>query len=175
MSDIPREGLDLQYDADAETLDLENSGAEFVSTIHLQFRVGLMDRTVMLSGAAEAEARFQCVRCLKSVPFPLRLSFQMYVEPAESRSEMTPGEEHELHRDELDEHYYLGDTLDLAELVREQILLALPTYPLCQADCRGLCPKCGMDLNQASCRCAAEEPRPSETHFQELLKKIIKK
>lgn len=175
LSDIPREGLDLQCEMDPATLDLEDSAVKFVAPVHVRSRLAVMDRTVYVSGEAEAQAGLQCVRCLEAIPFSIHPSFQMNVEPQEAASEKTPGEWRELHREELDEHTYSDDTIDLAELVREQILLALPAYPLCRADCRGLCPQCGADLNRVSCRCAVEESRPSMTHFQEMLKKITKK
>jgi uncharacterized protein len=175
LSDIPREGLDLQFEMDPATLDLEDSGVTFVAPIHVQSRLVAMDRTVYVSGAADAEVRLQCIRCLVAIPFPGHASFQVNLEPQESASGTTPGEWHELHPEELDEHTYSGDTIDLPELVREQILLALPTYPLCHADCRGLCPQCGADRNRLSCRCVVEEARPPMTPFQERLKKIIKK
>lgn len=175
LSDIPSEGLELQLEMDPATLDLEDSGVQFVTPIHVQSRLVVMDRTVYVSGDADAQVRLQCVRCLEAIPFPARSSFQVHVEPQESASGKTPGEWHELHREELDDYCYSGDTINLLELLREQILLALPAYPLCRADCRGLCPQCGADRNRLSCRCVAAEARPPMTQFQERLKKIIKK
>ena len=46
-----------------------------------------------------------------------------------------------------------GDAVDLSPLIREQIILALPTRPLCQEGCKGLCPQCGADRNAAPCGC----------------------
>lgn len=175
LSDIAHEGLNLQCEMEPATLDLEDTGVQFSEPIHVQSRLVMMDRTAYLTGEAGAPARFQCVRCLETVPFVFQTSFQMNVEPQETASGKTPGELRELHREELDEHYYSGDVIDLTEVVREQILLALPAYPLCRADCRGLCPRCGGDLNCISCRCSIEDTRPPMTQFQERLKKIIKK
>ena len=53
-----------------------------------------------------------------------------------------------------------GDSIDLDELVREQILLALPTRHLCREDCKGLCQKCGADLNAGDCSCEQGETDP---------------
>jgi uncharacterized protein len=44
----------------------------------------------------------------------------------------------------------------LTPLIREQMILALPTRPLCQEDCRGLCPRCGANLNERDCGCNLE-------------------
>jgi uncharacterized protein len=43
--------------------------------------------------------------------------------------------------------------IDLGEAVREALILAIPEFPLCREDCRGLCARCGADLNQGECRC----------------------
>jgi DUF177 domain-containing protein len=175
LSDIPDEGLDLECELDASTLDLEESGVRFKEPIRVQFRLLMMDQTVYLSGQAEAPTSLECVRCLDTVSFPFHASFQMNMEPQQSAPGNNPGPLRELHRQELDEHTYSGDVIDLSELVREQILLALPTYPLCRADCRGLCTRCGADLNHVSCRCTEEEARTTLTPFQQRLKRIIKK
>jgi uncharacterized protein len=46
--------------------------------------------------------------------------------------------------------------IDLQEEVRQSLSLALPFQPLCRPDCRGLCPRCGKNMNQGTCSCAAE-------------------
>jgi uncharacterized protein len=54
--------------------------------------------------------------------------------------------------------YYEGEEIDLTPLVHEQIILALPTRPLCGEACRGLCPRCGANLNAAPCGCPTAPP-----------------
>ncbi|UCG87373.1 MAG: DUF177 domain-containing protein, partial [Gemmatimonadota bacterium] len=50
--------------------------------------------------------------------------------------------------------------LDLSEAVREELILAVPDYSLCREDCRGICPRCGTDLNTGTCGCQPEsDPR----------------
>ena len=62
----------------------------------------------------------------------------------------------ELSDDDMDVSYYDGNEFDMAEVVREHLLLALPMNPLCAEACAGLCDQCGADLNEAACGC--EEP-----------------
>jgi uncharacterized protein len=50
--------------------------------------------------------------------------------------------------------------LDLGEPIREELVLAAPTYTLCDPECKGLCPHCGADLNETTCDCGAAEPDP---------------
>jgi uncharacterized protein len=47
-------------------------------------------------------------------------------------------------------------TLDLSDPVREELILAVPEFVVCRDDCRGLCPRCGKDLNAGPCSCAPE-------------------
>jgi uncharacterized protein len=62
--------------------------------------------------------------------------------------------------DDLDVSIYDGEKIDLTDLVREQILLDLPTQILCQEDCKGLCQKCGANLNEVNCNCEENEIDP---------------
>ena len=63
---------------------------------------------------------------------------------------------------EVEEKYFIydNDTLDITDIVRESILAELPQKVLCKDDCRGLCPKCGKNLNQGQCDCDLHEVDP---------------
>lgn len=50
--------------------------------------------------------------------------------------------------------------LDLGPAIREEVALSAPLYVLCSEDCRGLCPRCGTNLNESECDCVLEEPDP---------------
>ena len=66
------------------------------------------------------------------------------------------GDEQEVADDDLGVSFYKDETLDLGEVMREQFYLALPMKPLCQPDCQGLCPVCGINRNRETCTCQAE-------------------
>jgi uncharacterized protein len=89
-----------------------------------------------------------CARCLEEYFFDLGKDFFVVLVP---KAELPA--EAELSGDELDLSFYEGDQVDLSPLVREQIILALPTRPLCREDCKGLCARCGADLNTQPCAC----------------------
>ena len=59
-----------------------------------------------------------------------------------------------------DHEVFDGKTINLATIVREQVLLALPMSVVCKEDCRGLCPICGQDQNQSACDCERHVPDP---------------
>jgi uncharacterized protein len=58
--------------------------------------------------------------------------------------------------------------LNLDELMRQSILLALPLKPLCADDCRGLCPQCGHRLSEGPCHCAPETTNPQLTALRQV-------
>jgi uncharacterized protein len=109
---------------------------------------------VLVRGRIRAAAAVECRRCLRPVTAAVDEAVDLLFEP------LAAEEEEEL----AGEVYPLparGDDLDLSEAIREQLLLHLPGFALCDDACRGLCPQCGADLNQAACACVPErEPSP---------------
>jgi len=91
-----------------------------------------------------------CDRCLESASFTIDSDFDLNYSPAEMA---TSGEEIELDEDEAEMGFYEGDGLDLAEVLREFILLQLPMQIVCRQDCKGICPVCGENRNTAACDC----------------------
>ena len=100
--------------------------------------------------------RSHCGRCLEQYVFELGKDFSVMLVPKQPLPE-----DAELGDDDLDLSFYEGDQVDLSPLIREQIILALPTRPLCRESCRGLCPQCGVNLNfqPCACRAASGDPR----------------
>jgi uncharacterized protein len=112
---------------------------------------------VDVEGKIEAAVQTECARCLIPISVNLDIPFKVsYV----TEEYYTAEKESELHGDDLEVATFDGEKIDLTELGREQILLNLPTQPFCRADCRGLCPKCGANLNLAACSCETEEIDP---------------
>ena len=98
----------------------------------------------------------QCARCVEEYDFVLEKDFSVVLVP---KRELNA--ESELEAEDLDLSFYEGKEIDLSPLVQEQIILALPTRPLCREVCKGLCPQCGANLNVQTCTCAtaADDPR----------------
>ena len=97
-----------------------------------------------------------CARCLENYPFPLERDFTFVLKPHGEQAT----EPQELSEEDLALSFYRGDEVDLGPLVREAMILALPTRPLCREDCRGLCPRCGANLNGGACGCRDEWTDP---------------
>ncbi len=74
----------------------------------------------------------------------------------------------ELTEDEMSVSVFDGKAIDVDEIVKEQILLAVPTRMLCREDCKGICPECGIDRNTGECSCVAEDIDPRWAALEEL-------
>jgi uncharacterized protein len=98
----------------------------------------------------------QCARCLEAYDFVLDKDFSVVMVPKRQVKA-----EAQLEEEDLDLSFYEGEEIDLSPLVQEQIILALPTRPLCRESCKGLCPQCGANLNLQTCTCTTtvDDPR----------------
>ena len=104
---------------------------------------------MMLTATAKVPFNGSCARCLKPVSEVLETEFRRCV-TAKLEKE-----------DEDDEYLVATDgSVDIGDPIREELLLSLPLRLLCREDCRGLCPKCGKDLNDGECGCTLHEPDP---------------
>jgi uncharacterized protein len=129
-----------------------------VAPVDLAFEIHKDKDKFRLIGSVTTELELQCSRCLEPFRLPVAAPFDLRYLPA---SEVSTDAEREMDDEDLETSYYEHDAIDLNELLREQFYLALPMKPLCQDDCRGLCPQCGTNLNTGSCDCAPvwEDPR----------------
>lgn len=125
--------------------------ADWPGRIRAEFRVERSGDRVSVRGKVSSSARLECVRCLRA--FDLEVSGDVTVF-AEQSSSAKRAEQEELERDDY-MLFHDGRRLDLRDSVRELLLLELPISPRCREDCPGLCLKCGADLNDGPCGCAA--------------------
>jgi uncharacterized protein len=107
----------------------------------------------------------RCSRCLKDYSFLLDKEFDFVLLPNPAKLERRA---EELRREDLGLSYYSTEEIDLEPLIAEQIVLGLPTRPLCAENCRGLCGGCGADLNTETCDCSASASDPRMAIFRSL-------
>ena len=102
-----------------------------------------------LTGRLRMTLSLPCDRCGHEVPLPVddQFVYQVVAETNDGKADLEVDDENAA--------LWLvsGPTLDLTEMFRERVWLALPEKVLCAEDCRGLCAHCGADLNQEPCRC----------------------
>lgn len=111
------------------------------------------DKKVEIQAQVKGTVRQECGRCLKPVENRIDAQFRLYCERLGKRETQ---QEPEDRADEGGLLYYDGQTLDLRDEIRQIVLLDVPWYPLCDPDCRGLCPVCGTDKNTGECACSPQ-------------------
>ncbi|HBR58029.1 MAG TPA: hypothetical protein DEA22_11285 [Blastocatellia bacterium] len=139
----------------ADTRSFE--GVSFKSPINVKGELIIENEGFSIEGRISADAVIECTRCLEPVAQSLDFRFRaIYVTPEEFGAE----KELELTAADMDTYIIGSDSLDLAEIAYEQILLELPSHFLCHEDCRGLCEKCGENRNLIDCNCIDNETDP---------------
>ena len=157
QAELPREFIDAVLRGEPPT-EYHAAGAA-----HVRARLTKLGRSVLLQSRFSVPLEGQCKRCLRKVrldePIELTLSYVPREAPPHEpgrRGEPEPEKAAKAASFELetvDEEPYSGKTIDLAPALREQILLAVPPSPVCDEECKGLCPTCGKDLNAGDCGC----------------------
>lgn len=116
---------------------------------------------VRLTGQVRTELEVDCHRCLEPYRIPVDSAFDLLYLPVSEQAAIGPDADHQLDDEDASASFYEDERIDLAQLVREQLYLALPMKALCKPDCQGLCPVCGVNRNVGTCSCSTEwvDPR----------------
>lgn len=138
-------------------LVLDEEHARLTQPPEVRGRLSREGREIDLRGRISARAEVDCDRCLKAIEMPVETNFDVkYV----SSDDYKAAETAELEEEDLSISVYQDEAIDVDDLVREQVLLALPTRALCGEECKGLCPVCGANMNMQPCECEAKETDP---------------
>lgn len=155
-------GAELRQDSQLHT----SGRAQLVEEHHGKHK---LIKDIRLNGELSTSVRTICARCLEPVVQNVKRDFDLLYRPlgADAGREETPvsGTEAEI-------SYYEGDGLLLEDVLREQVLLAVPLKAVCRQDCKGLCPHCGANLNVATCSCAEPIQDPRWSALKDLRSKL---
>lgn len=153
ISSIPEEGLSLEFSRDAnwfyeylkeaDRKDFRIQGADISCSIKRA------RDSFYVEGRIRTNIEVECCRCLEELKMPIQNDFKYTFTPAEDKQE----EEVELNSEDLDCASYRDDFIDLDPIIYEQIVLNIPIKAVCAESCKGLCPHCGVNLNNAACNC----------------------
>ena len=143
------------FETTAEAVGVRETDARFSGPLIVEGTLENLGGPFRVAGEIRAQRAFVCDRCLAQTEAAERYRF-----------------EEEFHRGEAtdEEDGFDDDGIDLLPLVRDTILAALPIRNLCRPDCKGLCPRCGADLNQGDCGCDREVMDPRLEALKSLLK-----
>lgn len=108
---------------------------------------------IRIQGCYNVVMSAECDRCLQQARFPLERSFDLFYRPM---AVIAREEEVEIDEGEAEIGFYQHGGLELEDILREQVLLALPMQRVCSEACRGICPICGKNRNETPCDCKIE-------------------
>ncbi|MCD6228017.1 MAG: DUF177 domain-containing protein [Candidatus Omnitrophica bacterium] len=130
VNKIPQEGLLLEEDVSAQSWDMDSFDIKFVDNIHMVCEFSKVGKNILVKTEVTTYRIITCSRCLQEVGQKVVQKFDFCYSIS-----------------------HLGDYLEMDEAIREQILLEFPMKVLCRPDCKGLCPRCGVNLNYSQCQC----------------------
>lgn len=124
---------------------------------------------IRLVGKLSTQVELHCARCLEPVERTVNESFDLLYRP---QGVDRRGDEVSISRAETEIGYYQGEGVLLEDVLKEQILLALPVKQVCSTECKGLCPHCGQNLNVEHCDCVTTMSDPRWAALEDIRKKL---
>jgi uncharacterized protein len=131
INKIPAEGLVLEENIPVSELELDTDVVKFNGSINAKAQVTRITNAITVDLELSGVMVMFCSRCLEEFSLDLDKKLQFNYS-ADDRQSM----------------------LDINPDIREEIILDCPVKPLCSSNCKGLCPKCGVNLNEGGCSCA---------------------
>ena len=181
IHDIPKSGKDLTFQLPLASLNSRMEGDRidatepilqpprftFTAEPTVQLNLQLEGSTVFAKGEVRAKLSTACSRCADDVEFEVSSPIEMIVKPENVRSSR------ELDNDEVNLTFHDGKEIDCTPFSEDAVIAAIPFTVYCSDSCKGLCLKCGQNLNQGPCGCAPdvdpeEEGDPRMSIFKKL-------
>ncbi|WP_242394755.1 YceD family protein [Anaeromyxobacter oryzisoli] len=172
IDEIKEAGLRRDWDVSREAIDAmvagDQAGYRAAAPAHFEAKLDKFERRVRVAGQGRVGLTAPCGRCLSPVSVDVPVDFELTLVPADEYVDEPRGEKDRntgpaagsFEPGQAEEDVYTGKVIDFDPIVREQLLLALPSYPVCKEDCKGLCPVCGANLNDRECGCDRHVPDP---------------
>ena len=166
LEGILDEPLIFGFDLSFSTRALDREPLLEISPVRFEGQVVRVEGGYSLDGHLWYSGRLECSRCLEPYPFDEDQDFSLLL----YKRRAPTSEEVALDDEDLDVWFYDDPKVPVAPIAEERIQIAVPMKPLCREDCRGLCPRCGQDLNEGLCGCAVESIDPRWEALQRLKK-----
>ena len=149
----------LSYEATPAELGISPEEVRVEGTVKFTGTITNTGDVLLLQGKVQALVNRICGRCLQEFSRTSTAEVLERYYPVGKEEETADG------------FAYSGDLVDIGPAIRECLVLAEPLKVLCKEDCKGLCPKCGTNLNLHSCNCDRTHYNPKFSALQKLLQK----
>jgi uncharacterized protein len=162
---VSDEPLPFNFKIAANKIDLDTEGVQIIGDIDVIGELMKSAAKTDVRGSIKAPVEIECTRCLTPIKRELDIVFDVdFID----RELFPDSKETHLESSDLETDVIDGNELDLTQVAREQILLNLPEQVLCREDCKGICPKCGSDLNEGDCTCSDDNIDPRWAALKDL-------
>lgn len=150
LTEVSRGGARVDGEISPDDPLWEGSAVKLAEPLKVQLGAQSVGEGVLVRGRMSTRLAQECRRCLAAVPVEVDDEVTLLFEPLDDEDQ-----------GDLDGEVYplpeRGDRLELGPALREELLLRVPEFVVCSEECRGLCPRCGANLNETECDCAPEE------------------
>ncbi len=148
----------FEFKEAAQVLDSDDAAVKFIQPLDVTVKAANVGHGILLQGKVHTEVELDCSRCLGNFSLTVDTGFEEEV--CHSSDVAAYLADHPEAVEEENYTVFSSDVLDITPLVVEHVLLALPMKPLCREECKGLCSRCGRNLNVAACSCEQEAVDP---------------
>ncbi|HHV99883.1 MAG TPA: DUF177 domain-containing protein [Clostridiaceae bacterium] len=139
--------LNVEFSEKIEGLETNDNGLVFDSPVSFKGKLTNEKGTLRLNGYVDLQYKVKCYRCLKDLE--RNMSFDLNERFVSSNNIA-----------DSDVYTYNGNYVDTDKAIKDNIILNLPMKHICDVGCRGLCPKCGTNLNERECNCREDDINP---------------
>ena len=155
IEDLEGRPLHVRHVFPIREIRFSHEDARLETPVEVDFTLFPSGKELRVAGSVKTSVRCRCSRCTKEFVRPFEEYFDLSYSP---QPEWAAGgsAEIELKYDDMDVGYYDGVRFDVNAMTLERIELAMPMQYVCRDDCKGLCYKCGIDLNDETCSCKDE-------------------
>jgi uncharacterized protein len=171
LKDLAHEKLSFSSRFEPGVVDLGSENMRQIGNLDWAASAERAGAEIRISGKLDTTVELACSRCLDPARVHVSRPFDLFFRERDEAM-FDEDEEVELHENDTRTAFFTGRKLAIGDILREQILLAVPMKALCTIDCKGLCPTCGTNLNSGSCGCPAEEFSPHMDTLLEIKRRL---
>jgi len=174
LKDLGHEKLSFRGEFEPGVVDFATDNISQVAPLNWSVSAERVGSEIRIAGNLDTSLELTCSRCLEPARIQVNKPFDLFFRERDAAL-FDEDEEVELDEDDMRTAFFTGTKFPIGDILREQILLALPMKALCTVDCKGLCPTCGTNLNSGSCSCPKEDFAPHMDTLLEIKQRLEKR
>jgi DUF177 domain-containing protein len=171
LKDLGSDKVSLEVSLQPGEIDFTGDPIQQIGPLVCSGEVGRAGEEIRIAGSLQGVIEANCSRCLEPARNDVSRTFDLYFRERDKQM-FDEDEEVELDEEDTSTAFFTGTQLAIGDVLREQVLLALPMKILCTPDCKGLCPTCGTNLNLSTCNCPKEQFSPHMDKLLEIKRKL---